>query len=194
MDNTRKVVLFPVDQFYAVVGTITMAANPYRLTLTDICNDMTSATHAARDHHHRSGTIFLTDVNFYSLHDSSQTVCCTLDVVHLAVKNLRAIIDFHPEHFVGNDLKRREHQERNVEEGYVRFPLHDHVFHGVADELDIYRLSDIYRFTDKFIGLSKLRIEEAPVTARRSLPDFLQEIGCPQPDYMAVNLANVFHS
>jgi hypothetical protein len=55
-------------------------------------------------------------------------------------------------------------------------------------------LSDIYRFTDKFIGLSGLRIEETPATEDRSLPDFLARIGCRHPDYMAVNLANVFHS
>jgi hypothetical protein len=194
MENTRKVVLFPVDQFYAAVGNITMTVDPYRLTLTDICNDMTSATHGARDHHHRSGTIYLSSVEFYSLRDNTQKVCRTLNVVHLAVKNIRGIIDFYPERFEGNPLKRQEHLERKLEEGSVRFPLHDHVLYGVANELDIYRLSDIYRFTDKFIGLSSLRIEETPATENLSLPGFLERIGCRHPDYMAVNLANVLHS
>jgi hypothetical protein len=193
MENTRKVVLFPVDQFYAVVGTITMAVDPYRLTLTDICNDMTGATHGPRDHHH-SGTLYLSAVEFYSLRNNAQKVCGTLDVVYVAVKSIRGIIDYDPERFEGNPLKRQEHQERKLEEGSVKFPLHDHVLYGVADELDIFRLSDIYRFTDKFIGLSRLRIEEASAMDNLSLPDFLHRIGCRQPDYMAVNLANVFHS
>lgn len=194
MECARKIVLFPVDQFYAVVGTVTMTIDPYRLTLTDICNDMTSATHRARDHHHRSGTLYLTEVEFYSLRDNSRRVSRALDIVHLAVKNIRGIIDFYPERFEGNPLKRHEHQERNPEEGSVRFPLHEHVLSGVAGELDIYRLSDIYRFSDKFLGLSRLRVEETPETENLSLPGFLDHIGCRQPDYMAVNLANVFHS
>ena len=194
MENTRKILFFPVDQFYAVAGTITMAVDPYRVTLTDICNDMTSATHRARDHHHRSGTIYLTDVEFYALRNNRQKVCRNLDVVHLAVKNIRGIIDFFPERFEGNPVKRQEHKDRNQEEGSVRFPLHDHVFSGVAEELEIYRLSDIYRFSDKFIGLSRLRMEETAETENLSLPGFLEMIGCRQPDYMAVNLANVFHS
>lgn len=194
METTRKVVLFPADQFYAVVGTITMAVDPYRLTLTDICNDMTSATHGARDHHHRSGTIFLSSVEFYALNDNTQKVCRTLESVHLAVKTIRGIVDFYPERFEGNPVKRQEHIERNLAVGSIRFPLHNHVLHGVANELDIYRLSDIYRFTDKFIGLSNLRIDEVPAMNNLSLPGFLERIGCRHPDYMAVNLANVFHS
>jgi len=194
MELTRKIVLFPVGQFYAVVGTITMTVDPYRLTLTDICNDMTSATHRARDHHHRSGTLFLSAVEFYSLRNNAQKVCRTLQQVHLAVKNIRGIIDFYPERFEGNPLKRHEYRERHIEQGTVHFPLHEHVFSGVADELDIYRLSDIYRFSDKFIGLSKLRLEETPATESFTLPGFLENIGCRQPDYMAVNLANLFHS
>lgn len=193
MQNTRKVVLFPVDQFFAVVGTITMAVDPYRLTLTDICNDMTGATHGPRDHHH-SGTLYLSSAEFYSLRDNTQRVSLALDVVHVAVKNIRGIVDFFPEFFEGNPHKRHEHNERNLEKGSIKFPLHDHVLHGVADELDIFRLSDIYRFTDKFIGLSNLRIEEIPATENLSLPDFLGRIGCHHPNYMAVNLANVFHS
>ena len=194
MEYTRKIVLFPIDQFYAVVGTVTMALDPYRVTLTDICNDMTSATHQARDHHHRSGTLYLTEVEFYSLRNNAQKVCGSMDIVHLAVKNIRGIIDFHPERFEGNPLKRQEHLDRNLEEGSVCFPLHDHVFCGVANELDIYRLSDIYRFSDKFIGLSRLRLMETPETESLSLSGFFAMIGCRQPDYMAVNLANVFHS
>lgn len=194
MKKTRKVLLFPVDQFYAVVGIFTMPVDPYRLTLTDICNDMTSATHGARDHLHRPGTIFLTSVEFYSLHDNTQKVCQTLDVIHLAVKNIRGIIDYHPELFEGNPIKRQEYIERKPQPGSVRFPLHDHVLYGVADEYEIYRLSDIYRFSDKFIGLSGLQIEAPPTAVGLSLPDFLARIGCRHPDYMAVNLANVFHS
>ena len=117
-----------------------------------------------------------------------------MDVVHYAVKNIRGVIDFFPERFEGNPAKRQEHKERNLEEGSVRFPLHNHVFSGVADELEIYRLSDIYRFSDKFIGLSRLRMEETAEAGNLSLPSFMEMVGCRQPDYMAVNLANVFHS
>jgi hypothetical protein len=193
MQNTRKIVLFPVAQFYAVVGTITMVMDPYRLTLTDICNDMTGATHFVGDHHH-SGTVYLSSVEFYSLRDNAQRACTTLDVAYFAVKNIRGVIDFHPERFEGNPHKRQEHAERKLEVGTVKFPLYDHVFCGIADELDIYRLSDIYRFTDKFLGLSRLSIEEIPKTGELPLPDFLHGIGCGHPGYMAVNLANVFHS
>jgi hypothetical protein len=194
MEKPRKVVLFPVDQFYAVVGTFTMPVDPYRLTLTGICNDMTRATHSARDHLHRPGTIYLTSVAFYSLRDNTQKVCQTLDTIHLAVKNLRGIVDFHPELFEGNPIKRQEHEERKPQPGSVRFPLYDHVLYGVADEYEIYRLSDIYRFTDRFIGLSSLQTEETPIAENLSLPGFLARIGCRHPDYMAVNLANVLHS
>lgn len=194
MEYARKIVLFPVDQFYAVVGTVTMTMDPYRVTLTDICNDMTSATHRARDHHHRSGTLYLSAVEFYSLRNNALKVCGSMQAIHLAVKNIRGIIDFYPERFEGNPVKRQEHLDRKMEEGSVCFPLHEHVFCGVAAELDIYRLSDIYRFSDKFIGLSRLSVEEVPEPANLSLPAFLTSIGCRQPDYMAVNLANVFHS
>jgi hypothetical protein len=194
MEYARKIVLFPVDQFYAVVGTVTMALDPYRVTLTDICNDMTSATHRARDHHHRSGTLYLSAVEFYSLRNNALKVCGSMETIHLAVKNIRGIIDFYPERFEGNPVKRQEHLDRKLEEGSVCFPLHEHVFCGVAAELDIYRLSDIYRFSDKFIGLSRLSVEVVPETDNLSLPAFLKSIGCRPPDYMAVNLANVFHS
>lgn len=194
MEKTRKIVMFPVDQFYAIVGTLTLGIDPYRVTLTDICNDMTSATHRARDHHHRSGTLYLTGVEFYSLRNNTQKVCGTLNIIHLAVKNIRGLIDFNPERFEGNPVKRQEHHERNLEEGSVCFPIHDHVLCGAASELDIYRLSDIYRFSDKFIGLSKLRLLETPATEQLTLPGFLAMIGCQEPDYMAVNLGNVFHT
>lgn len=194
MVQTRKVVLFPVDQFYAVVGVLSMPMDPYRVSLTDICNDMTSATHSARDHLHRPGTLYLTSAKFYSLHDNSLQVCESLVEIHLAVKNVRGVIDFHPEHFEGDPVKRREHSERKPRPGSVRFPLHNQVLYGVADEYEIYRFSDIYRFTDKFIGLSKLHIEEPQPLGALSLAGFLDRIGCRYPDYMAVNLANVFHS
>ena len=194
MESSRKVVLFPVDQFYAVVGTFNLPVHAYRVTLTDICNDMTSATHSARDHLHRPGTLYLTEAEFFSRHDNTQKVCQTLDIIHMAVKNIRAIIDFHPERFEGDPVKRQEHRERQLQLGRVSFPIHDHVLHGIADEYEIYRLSDIYRFTDKFIGLSQLHIDEGPMPDHLSLSVFLQRIGCRHPEYMAVNLANVFHS
>jgi hypothetical protein len=190
MENCRKLVLFPVDQFYAIVGSIalTMEGGPYSLTIADICNEKSSATHGAREHLHRPGKIYLSAVEFYSLRDNTQKVCSNLNTVHLALRDIRGIIDYHPEHFQGNPLKRLEHKERRLREGSVRFCLHEHVFFGVADE------SDIYRLGEQFIGLSKLRIEEVPETENLSLPGFLEMIGCRQPDYMAVNLAGVFHS
>ena len=72
--------------------------------------------------------------------------------------------------------------------GSLRFLLHDHVLSGEAEEADIYRLSE------KFLGLSKLQVEEFPEMANLSLPGFLEMVGCRQPDYMAVNLARVYHS
>jgi hypothetical protein len=188
MENSRKLVLFPVDQFYAVVGTISMAEDPYSLTITDIFNDKSSATHGARDHLHRPGRIYLSNAEFYALKDNRRKVCCNLDTVHLAMKDVRAVIDFFPDRFKGNPLKRKEYEERKVVAGSVRFSLHAHVLSGVADERDIYRQSE------QFIGLTRLRVEEVPVTDRLSLPGFLELIGCQQPDYMAVNLARVFHS
>lgn len=133
MSKTRKVVLFPVDQFYAIVGTFTMPVDPYRLSLTDICNDMTSATHGARDHLHRPGTIYLSSVEFCSLRDNTQKVSQTRGVIHLAVKNIRGIVDFHPELFEGDPIKRQEYEERKPQPEGVRVPLHDDVLHGVAD-------------------------------------------------------------
>ncbi len=190
MDNARKLVIFPVDQFYAIVGTITMAMQegPYSLTLADICNEKSSATHDARDHMHRPGKIYLTAAEFYSLRDNKQKVCSTMSAVHLALKDIRGVIDFYPDRFQGNPLKRQEHKERNLREGSVQYSLHEHVLLGVADE------SDIYRYSEQFLGLSRLRIKELPDTEDLFLPGFLEMIGCPKPDYMAVNLANVFHS
>jgi len=188
MENSRKLVLFPVDQFYAVVGTVRMSVDPYGLTIPDICNEMTSATHAARDHLHRPGRIYLFDAEFYALKDNRRKVCSTLDTVHLAMKDVRAIIDYHPERYKGNPVKRREYGERRVVEGSVRFSLHAHVLSGVADERDIYRQSE------QFVGLYNLKVEDVPPADRLSLPGFLDSIGCRQPEYMAVNLARVFHS
>jgi len=191
METGRKLVLFPTDQFFAIVGTIAMselAAGPYSMTIADICNDKSSATHGARDHMHRTGRLYLTGTEIYSLHDNSQKVCTTLDTIHLPLENIRAIIDFCPEYFQGDPRKRQEQQERDLPKGRLRFSLHEHVLSGEAAEWDIYRLSE------KFIGLSQLRVEELPARANLSLPGFLELIGCPQPDYMAVNLATVFHS
>lgn len=188
MENGRKLVFFPVDQFYAIVGRISMAEDPFSLTIADICNDKSSATHGARDHLHRPGRVYLSAAEFYSLRDNGQKVCNTLNVVHLALKDIRAVIDFNPERFKGNQFKRQEHEERKLVVGSLQFSLHEHVLCGVADELDIYRRSE------QFLGLSRLRIEEVPGMGNLSLPGFLEKIGCPLPDYMAVNLAKVFHS
>lgn len=188
MENSRKLVLFPVDQFYAVVGTVTMAEDPYSLSIPDIFNDRSHATHGAREHLHRPGRIYLTGAEFYALHDNTQRVCSRLGSVHLRLNDVRAAIDFFPERYRGNEVKRQEHGERKLLEGSLSFALHGHVLSGVADERDIYRRSE------EFIGLSRVRVEEVPETESLSLPGFLELIGCRQPDYMAVNLANVFHS
>lgn len=193
MENTRKVVIFPVDQFYAIVGNITMSGDPYRMRLTDICNDMAGATHNDHDHRH-SGTIYLSSAEFYSMENNQQKVCCTLTVGHLAVKNIQGVIDFYPDRFKGNPHKRYEHHERHLKEGKVKFRLNDHVLNGVADEFDISRYSDVYRFADKFIGLHKLHVVETPATEVLSLSGFMENIGCRFPDYMAVNLSNAFYA
>jgi len=188
MENDRKLILFPVDQFYAVVGTIRMAEDPYGLSIPDIFNDKSHVTHGAREHLHRPGRIYLSNAEFYALKENRRKVCCALDTVHLAMKDVRAAIDFFPDRYKGNPLKRKEYEERKVVEGNLRFSLHAHVLSGVADE------GDIYRRSEQFIGLSRLRVEEVPVTDGLSLPGFLESIGCQQPDYMAVNLSRVFHS
>ncbi|HYS43095.1 MAG TPA: hypothetical protein VEM32_03850, partial [Geobacteraceae bacterium] len=61
MDTARKLVIFPVDQFYALVGNVTLPKDPYGITLTDILNDRSALTHRQGDHEHRPGRIFLTD-------------------------------------------------------------------------------------------------------------------------------------
>lgn len=188
MEKSRKIVLFPVGQFYAVVGTITMAADPYSLTITDICNDMSSATHGARNHLHRPGKIYLTAAEFYALNDNTRKVCQAMSSVHLALKDIRAAIDFFPERHKGNQFKRREYGERRVVKGPFRFALHAHVISGVADQQEVYRRSE------QFLGLTEVAVEELPEPEGLSLPGFLEMICCPLPDYMAVNLANVFHS
>lgn len=190
MENGRKLVIFPTDQFYAIIGTIilAMADGPYSLTLADICNEKSSATHGAREHLHRPGKIYLTGAEIYSLRDNTQKICSTMKTLHLALKDVRAIIDFHPERFQGNPLKRQEHKERKLREGSVCFSLHEHVLRGVADESDIYRLSE------QFLGLSRLQMESMPEVTKLSLPGFFEMIGCPTPDYMAVHMSNVFHS
>jgi len=188
MELARRLVVFPIDQFYAVVGTVVMATDPYRLTITDICNERSSATHGAREHLHRPGKIYLTDVELYSLQDNTQKVCGSLGAVHLSLKDIRAIIDYHPERYQGNAFKRQEYEERRVVEGAVRFVLHEHVVSGVADQKEIYRRSE------EFIGLTRVAIEDIPEASGLSLPGFLELVGCRQPDYMAVNLANVYHS
>jgi len=188
MEFARRLVVFPTDQFYAVVGTAVMETDPYRLTIPDICNERSSATHGAREHLHRPGKIYLRDADFYLLEDNTQKVCCGMESVHLPLKGIRAILDFHPERYQGNASKRQEYEERRVVEGALHFVLHAHVVSGVADQKEIYRRSE------EFIGLTRIEIRDLPETSGLSLPGFLELIGCSQPDYMAVNLANVFHS
>jgi len=188
MDFARRLVVFPTDQFYAVVGTVVMETDPYLLTITDICNERSSATHGAREHLHRPGKIYLTEAEFYSIEDNTQKVCTSMPSVHLAQKDIRAIIDYYPERYRGNPFKRQEYEERRVVEGGLKFLLHAHVVGGVADQQEIYRRSE------QFIGLTRVAIEELPETDGLSLPGFLELIGCGRPDFMAVNLANVLHS
>ncbi len=188
MENRRKLVLFPADQFYAVVGTITMTEDPYGMSLSDIFNDKSHGTHGAREHLHRPGRLYLSAVEFYALNDNAQRVCSRLDCVHLRLGDIRAVIDFFPDRYRGNELKRQEYGERKVLEGSLSFTLHGHVLSGATDERDIYRRSE------EFIGLTRLRVEEMPDTEGLSLLGFLELIGCPPPGYMAVNLGNVFHS
>ncbi len=84
-----------------------MADGPYSLSLTYICNEKSSATHHARDHLHRPSRLYLTETQFYPLRDHTRKSCSALTSVHLALKDIRGVIDFHPEHFAGNERKRQ---------------------------------------------------------------------------------------
>jgi len=186
-DLSRKVIVFPTSQFSAVIGEITLGEDPFALTLPDILNDKSSATHQAREHLHRSGKIFLSEVEAFSLGNDRRRICHSLKTVHLPVNQVATVVDYFPDKYRGNREKRLEYRERKVVEDDLRFVLQDHVICGVADQKEIYRRSEC------FLGLSRLRFEEAP-RDQFSLPDFFEEVGCPLPEYMAVNLARVFHS
>ncbi|HEY6838985.1 MAG TPA: hypothetical protein VI389_09600, partial [Geobacteraceae bacterium] len=75
MDAARKLVIFPTDQFYAVIGNITLPVNPYSMSLTDILTDQSAMTHRKGDHEHRPGKIFLSEAECYGLFDNTQRVC-----------------------------------------------------------------------------------------------------------------------
>ena len=189
MDATRKLVIFPVDQFYAVVGNVTLPGNPYGISLTDILNDRSALTHRQGDHEHRPGRIFLTDAEFYDLGDNTRRICTAMTEVFIPVQQIRAVVDVHPERYQGSADKRRESQERVRRSRELLFALHGHAVRGVAEALEVYRKSD------QFIGLTGVAIDEEPAaTAGLSLPKFLLHLGCPPPDFMAVNLRCVIHS
>ena len=189
MDAARKIVIFPVDQFYALVGNVTLPKDPYGVSLTDILNDRSALTHRPGDHEHRPGRIFLTGTEFYDLRDNTRRICTVMTEVFIPVQQVRAVVDFHPERYKGSADKRRESQERVRRSRELFFALNGHAVRGVAEALEVYRKSD------QFVGLTGIAIAEEPATAAgRSLPEFLRHIGCPPPDFMAVNLRCVIHS
>jgi len=189
MDAARRLVIFPVDQFYAVVGNITLPKGSYGISLTDILNDRSSLTHRQGDHEHRPGRIFLTDAEFYALHDSTRRICKVMTEVFIPVQQVRAVIDVHPERYQGSADKRREAQERLRRSRELLFALHGHAVRGVAEALEVYRKSE------QFVGLTGVAIDEEPATtACPSVLEFLRHLGCPPPDFMAVNLKCVIHS
>ena len=189
MDKARKLVIFPVDQLYALVGNVTLDRDPYGITLTDIFNERSALTHRQGDHEHHPGRIFLTDAELYSLHDNTRRVCTAMTEIFIPLHQIRAVVDIHPERYQGNPEKRREAQVREHRSRELLFVLHGHSVRGVADELEVYRKRD------HFIGLTGVGIVEKPVTAAGlSLPEFLRHIACPPPDFMVVNLRSVIHS
>ena len=189
MDTARKLVIFPVDQFYALVGNVTLPKDPYGITLTDILNDRSALTHRQGDHEHRPGRIFLTDAEFYALHDNTRRICTVMTEVFIPVQQVRAVVDVHPELYQGSADKRRESQERVRRSRDLTFALHGHAVRGVAEALEVYRKSD------QFVGLTGVAIDKEPASAAGlSLAEFLHHIGCPPPDFMAVNLRCIIHS
>lgn len=189
MDAARKIVIFPVDQFYAMVGNVTLRKDPYGMTLPDILNDRSAMTHRQGDHEHRSGRIFLTDAEIYALHDNTRRICTALNELFIPVHQIRAVVDVNPERYRGNADKRREAQERVRHSRDLLFALHGHAVRGVAEALEVYRKSD------QFVGLTGVTIDEEPAAAAvLPLPEFLRHIGCPPPDFMAVNMWCVIHS
>jgi len=188
MDLSRKLVIFPVDQFFAIVGFIRMVEDPYSLSIPDIFNHKSEQTHGARDHEHKPGRIFLQDVQFYSLKDNSREICQSLTHIHIATKDVRAVIDFHPERFKGRDALRMEAEERIIDEERMLVALHGHVISG-----DVHPWA-VYRSSHEFVGMSTVTIDEPDESHGLSLPAFLQFIGCPSPNYMAIHLGQTIHS
>jgi hypothetical protein len=189
MDAGRKLVIFPVDQFYAVVGNVTLPKDPYGISLIDVLNERSALTHRQGDHEHRPGRIFLTDAEFYTLHDNTRRICTVMTEIFIPVQQVRAVVDVHPERYQGSADKRRESQERVRRSRELLFALHGHAVRGVAEALEIYRKSD------QFVGLTRVAIDEEPATTNGlSLTAFLHHLGCPPPDFMAVNLRRVIHS
>ena len=189
METARRLVIFPVDQFYAVVGNITLPIDPYGISLTDILNDRSGLTHRPGDHEHRPGKVFLTGTEFYALNDPARPICTAMTEVFIPAQQIRAVADLHPERYQGSADKRRESQERVWNRREVLFALHGHAVRGEADALEVYRKSE------QFVGLTSIAVDEEPASpAVISLPAFLHRLGCPSPDYMAVNLKRVIHS
>ncbi len=187
--DARKLVIFPVDQFYAVVGNVTLSQDPYGISLTDILNERSGMTHRKGNHEHRPGRIFLSAAEFYALDDNSRRICTAMTEVYIPVRQIRAAADVHPERYQGNPDKRRESEDRVRRHRELHFALHGHAMSGMADALEVYRKSE------HFVGLTAISIdEETPPLAGVSLPEFLRRLGCPPPDFMAVNLRCVIHS
>lgn len=188
METTRKIVLFPTDRFFAIVGNLWLPQNPYLLSLPDIFNEKSCATHRARDHVHRPGRIFLSELELYSLQNPRRRICREMEQGHIGVGDIAAVVDFHPEKYRGNAEKRKEYRERKVQTEVLRFSLHQQVFSGAADSLEVYRRSE------EFLGVSQLRLSPPDDPTVLPAGDFLESIQCSQPQFMAVNLGQVFHS
>lgn len=188
MENSRRLVLFPTDQFYAIVGTIRMREDPYLLSIPDIFNDKSAATHWARDHEHKPGKLFLSETTFFSLYDNTQRACPSIPAIHISLKNVRGAIDLHPGRYQGNDEKRKEYGERTTSTEIMRFTLHDHALSGMVD------MREVYRRSEQFVGVNGLHIDDQRRSSALTLPEFLDHIDCPHPEYMAVHLGNALHT
>ena len=188
MNASRKLVIFPVDLFYAIVGNVTMPQDPHGLSLTDILDDRSAMTHPKENHEHRPGRIFLTGAELYAPDDNTRRLCTAMTAIYIPVHLIRAAVDVHPEHYQGNPSKRLESRARVRRPRQLHFALHGHTVSGEADALEVYRKSE------QFVGITAITIDEEQSAAGLSLPEFLRRIGCPPPDFMAVNLRYVIHS
>ncbi|HEX8961251.1 MAG TPA: hypothetical protein VF775_06735 [Geobacteraceae bacterium] len=186
--DTRRLVIFPVDQFYAIVGNITLPQDPYGISLTDILNERSAMTHRKGNHEHRPGRLFLSDAEFYAMDDNTRRICASMTETYVPVRLIRAAADVHPERYQGNAAKRQESADRVRRHRELHFALRAHAVAGMADALEVYRKSE------HFVGLTSVTIGEEQSAAGHSLPEFLRRIGCPPPDFMAVNLRDVIHS